>query len=296
MKTFLVAALLTCLLPLAPVTLVAQSEPIDRRIPELEFSGIPMNEAARYLRQEFKPINIIVSSRVADIPLTLKLVDVNLEGILEAMELATENKVEAVQVHERLIHFKPGEFGSTGREPVTRVFNLKSYLSGLEESKVENAMTDVEEVVQITWEATQTARRAMGMQTDQVVNRTAVRFHRGTQLLIVSGPPEYVNVYGQVVDQLVHEYPQSYPQSGYGGTYGGRGGYGEAGGMDARGRVGGLIDNRRSGFGGGFGTGARHGVGARGSTNNEENFKGSGGGQIRPVEKNSEAKADPKQP
>lgn len=197
--------------PSSPEKLFPDSEIWLMSLDEIDFLEMPLYDITDFLRAQFPGLNIIILDEVMDVEVRLRLVNVTLQDIILGIELATDGLVTVEPVNERLLRFalSPDATAATAQrqsQPLTRVFNLSSYLEGKAEADRERALQDLEHVVATAWEATEAINDSIpgrhGKRLPSVKIPTATHFHSGTQLLIVVGPEEFVQLYEMIVAEL----------------------------------------------------------------------------------------------
>ena len=180
----------------------------QRRIPEVRVDNLPLGEIIDRLRAEFPEINFIAKQQGAvdvdlnSIPVTLRVRAVTLKEVLVALELAAQHPIRITGgPDDRLVIFEaksPAEIAATAPvQPVvvTRIFNLTRYLAGRSSNEINEAMRELQEVLEITGAMIESS-------TGDKPLRPQLNLHRGTKLLIVVGQPEELAIVEQVVGEL----------------------------------------------------------------------------------------------
>ncbi len=198
--------------PIVPQILPAQVEDAwQRRISQLKVDGVPLEEVVRILRDSFPELNFIVKDKVHAETVAFTLRSVTLEEIFKALEPATEGRVQVIYStnrNDRLIVFDrtqpPVRVDPSTGLPLTgspfpadarkicRVFNLSEYLAGRSGKELDQAITEIRDVLEAAWSMLRNANN----QSDQIPTFSV---HRGTRLLVVVGSPEDLAIVQDVV-------------------------------------------------------------------------------------------------
>ena len=201
----------------------------ERLLADISIKDTPLSEVVDQLRDTFPEINFIITGDANNFAVTLQLRSVNLDDILMALTIASNDQIEVEEVNERLVTIRP--VVREARKPMLRAFNLSSYLAkrGGSEEENEEALQEVYDVLINAWEMFQSANHEM-----RHVAMPSLSHHRNTKLLIVVGLEEHLQVIEQVVNAL--QGGASVMGRGYGGGFGGGfsgmgggGGYGGGG-------------------------------------------------------------------
>ena len=165
-----------------------------------EFNGLQIVDVVDYLR-EAEPLSTSLSQKASPTlrpPLLAK--ELNYHELTQALEIATEGRVQFKIVNERMIHIKEGEFRNQRVVPVMRVFNLSRLLADKKPGKANKTILEIHGVVEQACTLLEDARGSSGIGRDPGRNiRSKSQFHPGTKLLIIAGCPDYVQTYEGVV-------------------------------------------------------------------------------------------------
>jgi hypothetical protein len=180
----------------------------ERRLKDVHWDGIPLDEIVKTLRDQFPEINFIVARNVQSESVSLILREVKLEELFKALEFATEGRVRTTwNQNERLVTFeKPPPTTPQPGDPATcRVFNLSRFLADKECKDLDAAVRSVTEALEDGWRMLREANNDLTEYTPRL------SFHKGSKLLIVVGRPLEVNV----ADELVRELQGPEPRGGF---------------------------------------------------------------------------------
>lgn len=170
------------------------------QLARLSLEGLPLREAVEMLRSAFPHVNFVVSKSAETEPVSVQLKNVDLDGALRGMALATAGRLLFNLEDPRLIQITtPATVRPVG-DAELRVFNLGGYLGERNGEEAAAALAELEEVVDLSLDALRTIR---GEAREESGKRPAFsRYHRGTRLLIVAGPPDVVRIYETVITEL----------------------------------------------------------------------------------------------
>jgi hypothetical protein len=169
------------------------------RIAQIRLDNVPLREMTDMLRNAFPGVNIIVTERAATETVSLQLKDVDLKGVMHGLVMASNGRLSVNSDDPKLIQIVSDAPAPVSSDAQLKVFNLSRYLNGLSEDQVKGALQQLEEVVELSASA---YRQVRGLTKEAGMERNFSRFHAGTKLLIVAGPPEFVQVYETVVKEL----------------------------------------------------------------------------------------------
>ena len=179
----------------------------QRRIPELNFDQLPLDEIVKLLRNQFPELNFIVKQKARNESVLLVLRSVTLEEILKAIEPATEGRVvvlwptnngDRLVIFDRASQAVPVDpstglpFPNSGKK-ICRVFNLSDYFAM--NPDVDDSIKEIQNVLQTAWSMMREANAE-----DEPMPTLSV--HRGTKMLVAVGRPEDLVILSQVVSEL----------------------------------------------------------------------------------------------
>jgi hypothetical protein len=159
------------------------------------------------LEGEFEQASFVVPETVANIRVTLKLRNVNLDQILQAVAFATEQRVAAEEITANVYGFRlvPRTLPNGQPEPQTavRVLSLAGapQLAGgaSTEASAESFKKVVDELATAFNDAVVMLREA---DPGSTVEQPRLKFHPSTKLLVAVGKPEELNIVEQLVAAL----------------------------------------------------------------------------------------------
>lgn len=191
-----------------------------RRLPDIHFDGLPLQEIVQLLRQQFPEVNFIMKvdeeGVLAGLSINLQLRAVTLDGILKGLQLAYEGRLkirfgdgdpQRTREDERFVVFERAPTEAAGRPGpdrasatpgplvVTRAYNIGAYLNRSTPEESAKAMAYLEEAIRTACDMTTLAMKG------RVHFRPSLNLHERTKLLIVVGRPDELDI----VDQLVKE-------------------------------------------------------------------------------------------
>lgn len=174
---------------------------------KIELTNSSIEELARLLEGEFERASFVVPQTVANIRVTLKLRNVNLNQILQAVAFATEQRVAAEEITENVYGFRlvPRTLPNGQPEPQTavRVLSLAGapQLAGgaSAEASAESFKKVVDELATAFNDAVVMLREA---DPGSTVEQPRLKFHPSTKLLVAVGKPEELNIVEQLVAAL----------------------------------------------------------------------------------------------
>ena len=174
---------------------------------KIETMNSSIEELARLLETQFERANFVVPQTVANIRVTLKLRNVNLDQVLQAVAFATGQRVAAEEITENVYGFRlvPRTLPDGQPEPQTavRVLSLAGapQLAGgaSAEASTESFKKVVDELETAFNDAVVMLREA---DPGSTVEQPRLKFHPSTKLLVAVGKPEELNIVEQLVAAL----------------------------------------------------------------------------------------------
>jgi hypothetical protein len=123
-------------------------DPMKKAVAEIEFEALSMRDVAEYLHVQFSPLNFVVAESVANVPVTLRVVNVQFQAVATALEIAPDERVRIDPVSDRLIHIRDGNVKAPKAEPLMRVFNLSKYFQAASVRELAQAHKQTEKALE----------------------------------------------------------------------------------------------------------------------------------------------------
>ena len=162
----------------------------------VEFNNTKLEPVMDIIRAQLPDLNIVVPPSLADAPVgPLKLRNINVEGLIRAIEAATDGRIHGEFDGDAYLSFSATQ-NVPQPESVCRVLSLQRYLTGKKGDEVKRAIEDLNEVVAMARDHLENARNGIQLKAPEF------SVHPSTKLLIVVGSPESVAIVEEVVNAV----------------------------------------------------------------------------------------------
>jgi hypothetical protein len=162
----------------------------------VQFNNTKLEPVMDIIRAQLPDLNIVVPPSLADAPVgPLKLRNINVEGLIRAIEAATDGRIHGEFDGDAYLSFSATQ-NVPQPESVCRVLSLQRYLTGKKGDEVKRAIEDLNEVVAMARDHLENARNGIQLKAPEF------SVHPSTKLLIVVGSPESVAIVEEVVNAV----------------------------------------------------------------------------------------------
>jgi hypothetical protein len=165
---------------------------------DTEFAGTAIGHVVEFLSERLPSgMNIVTQGQMDNIRTTLKLRNVTVLEVLEALRFSTGNRIEIGNLTDNIIFVrKVVEPINSDSKPECRIYSLATYLSSRDENEQKRAIVQLEDSLQLAIEMLRQADPASDAASPQL------KVNSSTKLLIAVGRPADLGVVSQLVSAL----------------------------------------------------------------------------------------------
>ncbi|GEM_PF-4725702 len=167
---------------------------------DVEFDDLPMKEVANYLRETFKPLNVVITKEAAAISVTMELHNVSLNQITQAIGLSSRGKLNFSYEDGDLLFIDVTDLSHAETRPIVRVFSLSKLMDGKDEKARSTQLAEVEMLIQSTLAMWADAMKESGITAK--ASGPKINFHQNTSSLIVISDATTMEVVTEVIDSV----------------------------------------------------------------------------------------------